>query len=267
MNTFLNNSTQRRKDTKTLREKLCAFQPLCLILVTLFVLLPFVMMADELLLKKNLEKAESGDYVVIAQGKSYTLFHILKVQNRLLTIEEITIPASLASETWRSWVENNAKGNTSWVHYQIDLEKDEMKNYYSFTKNGSFTVPEADNFLATLLKLNLQKIPYSLRRKIGPPQREKKEDSRYLWQPKMIVDGLTQEGVQFDAYSTIWPKDGGPLSGKMIEIYLPSNSTEYPAYFPYWLQAKGMAGQANVRVVDSGKGLVSPKEMRLMNNS
>lgn len=222
-------------------------------------LVPFLLCAgQDYLLKENLMSAESGDFVVIAQGNSYTLFHILMAENPILQVEEITIPAAMASgvvQSWRDWVANNAPQNTSWVQYQIDLSKDEITNYYSFTKNGYFTVPQADNFLATLLKLKLEPIPYQMRRKVGPPQRGQAE--RNLWQPKMIVDGALQPGVIFDAYSTIWPKDGGPISGKTIEVYLPHDAGLYPAYFPYWLQTKGMAGQANVRVIDSGKGLRS----------
>lgn len=220
----------------------------------------FLCAGQDYLLKENLERAESGDFVVIAQGNSYTLFHILNVQKPILQVEEITIPAAIACTTvqsWREWVANNAPQNTSWVHYRIDLSKNEIANYYSFTKNGSFSVPEADNFLGTLLKLKLEPIPYPMRRKVGPPQRGQSE--RNLWQPKMIVDGQPQPGVIFDAYATVWPKDGGPISGKTIEVYLPQDAGLYPAYFPYWLQTKGMAGQANVRVIDSGKGLISPK--------
>ena len=227
----------------------------------LLCLIPILLCAGQGdLLKENLKRAESGDFVVIAQGNSYTLFHILMAKTPILQVEEITIPAAIACnsvQSWREWVLNNAPQNTSWVHYRIDLSKDEITDYYSFTKNGSFSVPEADNFLRTLLKLKLEPIPYSMRRKVGPPQREQSE--RNLWQPKMIVDGKLQPGVVFDAYSTIWPKDGGPISGKLIEIYLPHDAGLYPAYFPYWLQTKGMAGQANVRVIDSGKGLISPK--------
>ena len=226
-------------------------------------LFPFFLCAEQsYLLKQNLESAESGDFVVIAQGNSYTLFHILSVQKPILQVEEITIPSAIACNTvqsWREWVQNNAPQNTSWVHYQIDLSRDEIAHYYSFTKNGSFNVPAADNFLATLLKLKLEPIPYQKRKKVGPPQRGAQNEMRNLWQPKMIVDGQQMQGVVFDAYSTVWPKDGGPISGKTIEIYLPHNAGQYPAYFPYWLQSKGMAGQANVRVVDSGKGLISPK--------
>ena len=225
-------------------------------------MLPFLLFAENSLLLKNLNKSEEGDFVVIAQGKSYTLFHIFDVKSPLITIEEITIPASLACrqvKSWRAWVENNAPKNTSWVHYQIDLQRGEIKNYYSFTKNGRFLVPEAENFLGTLLRLELQPIEGQFRRKVG--QKRGGQDTRKFWQPNMVVNGRIQENVDFDAYHADWPHDGGPLSGKSIEIYLPHNEGDYPAYFPYWLQTEGMIGQAKVRVVDSGKALHSPKKI------
>lgn len=226
-----------------------------------FLISPFLIQADPLLLKRNLEKGQAGDYVVMAQGQTYTLFHILENQKGNMTVEEITIPSTLAdpSQSWREWVANKAPGNTSWIQYKINLHRNEIGNFYSFTKGGAFTIPDAENFLATLLKLELKPIPDAMRRKIGHVTRE----NTRLWQPKMVVDGQPQEGVLFDAYSTVWPKDGGPLSGRMIEIYLPKDSDQYPAYFPYWLQAKGMAGQANMRVVDSGKGLFSSRQSPL----
>lgn len=217
------------------------------------IFLPFLLMGN---LKENLAHAEKGDFVVVSQGKSYTLFLIADTADELLTIEEITIPEALANQcvpTWKRWVQNGAPQNSSWIRYQIDLKKSVVKNYFSYTKNSRFSIPEADNFLATLMKLELKPIPDAARKKVGSRKSLQKE--RAVWQPAMVVDGEAIEGVVFDAYSTIWPKDGGPLSGKLIEIYLPHDSGQYPAYFPYWLQVKGMGGQATVRVVDSGKGL------------
>lgn len=217
-------------------------------LLLFFCFIPVVLFGS--LLKQNLEKAKPGDYVVIAQGKTYTLFHIFNVQDKILTVEEISIPSNCYTcQNWSEWHKNGSPQNTSWIQYQINLKENSIGNYYSLTKQSRFTLPEADNFFATLLKLNLEPIPLSMRRKIGPPQ---VGGARNFWQPKMVVNGQVQEGVLFNAYQTIWPKDGGPISGKLIEIYLPQASDQYPSYFPYWLQAKGTAGQANVRVIDSG---------------
>lgn len=210
----------------------------------------------------NLRNAKSGDYVVISQGKNYTLFHIMDVKPELLTIQEVTIPSSIALQSitsWPEWVQNNAPCNTSWVQYQIDLTKGELKNYYSFTKKGWFTIPEAENFFETLLKLKLTTVPPSQRKRVG--------SSKSFWEPKMVINGQIHNEVHFNAYSTVWPKDGGPLSGKVIEIYLPEDSENYPAYFPYWLQTQGVIGQAKVRIVDSGRGLPSSYQQSVDRNS
>lgn len=216
----------------------------------------------ELLLKNNMEKAKNGDYLVIAQGKTYTLFHIFDVKNKVLTIEEVSIPSQTACQvvtSWRGWFEESAPKNTSWVIYQIDLNSGEMKNYFSFTKNGWYIIPEAENFLKTLLDLPLTPIPVVERRKIGNRPSGGAFDKRKLWQPKMVVEGEVKAGTEFDAYTTEWPRDGGPLSGKSIEIFLPKDTGLYPSYFPYWLQVKGVLGPARVRIIDSGSSLKSPK--------
>lgn len=214
-------------------------------------------------LKNNLKKAEKGDYLVIAQGRNYTLFHVFDKQKEHLAIEEITIPTSLARETitsWKFWLASNAPQNTSWLMYEIDLNIGKLQRAYSFTKNCWLTFGEADHFFQTLLQLRLYPIPLHERRKIGPNPRGNTLDQRPYWQPKMVVDGVPIEGVFFDAYYTYWPLDGGPLSGKKIEIYLPQDSEQFPAYFPYWLQVKGVLGPAKVRIVDSGKNARSPKK-------
>lgn len=227
-----------------------------------FLCLPLFLFASESYLLKNLQKAKSGDYVVISQGKNYTLFHIVDAQNALLTVQEVAIPATLAQAqvtSWPAWIQKRAPCNTSWVQYQIDLNSGQLKNYYSFTKNGWFTVPEAENFLQTLLQLDLVSIPPSKRKKVG--------SSKGFWEPKMVINGQIHPEVHFNAYTTQWPKDGGPLSDKVIEIYLPEDAENYPAYFPYWLQTQGVIGQAKVRIVDSGRGLVGSYQQSFDQNS
>lgn len=229
----------------------------------LFLLLPFCLFSQETIsLKDNLDHAQKGDYIVISQGKSFILFHIFDHQKDTLTVEEVTIPSTFATQnvtSWKSWLEDCAPYNTSWVLYQIDLKEGVMKNYYSFTKQGWYQVPQADNFLQTLLHLKLSPLPTASRPKIGHLPRHAAKDTRPLWQPKMVFEGKTLEGIPFNAYQTEWPKDGSPLSGKTVELYLPSEPGNYPNYFPYWLQVKGTLAQGKVRIIDSGKNARSPQ--------
>jgi hypothetical protein len=216
---------------------------------------------DQLYLRENLKKAKVGDYIVTAQNKTYTLLLIYDKNEQVMTIEEITAPIHAVPSPcdWKSWVGHLAPGHTSWVRYVIDLSNGEMKEYFSFTKNGWYDIPQADNFLSTLLNMHFLKVPLKDRKKVGPPPTRGSPDWRPYWQPKMIVDGQFIQGVLFDAWRTHWPKDGTELSGKAIEVFIPQESDFYPSYFPYWLQISGVIGKAKIRIVDSGHQLASPR--------
>ena len=223
-----------------------------LILLSILFFAPFVSEAA-LLLRDNLKKAKSGDFIVTAQNKTCTLLLIKEKTQEKLTLEEITIPSSRKDRlSWKEWVQNGAPHHTSWVMYEINLATGKMEKYYSYTKNAWFEIPEADNFLTTLLNLSLNKIPQNKRKKVGPPPTDSAHDWRRIWQPKMVVDGQTIQGVSFDAWRTRWPNDGSELAGKVIEVYVPEENDKYPSYFPYWLQIKGMIGKAKIRIIDSG---------------
>lgn len=213
-----------------------------------------------LYLRDNLKKAKAGDFIVTMQGKTYSLLHIDATTDQTMTIEEITVPVHKICRSqfsWRNWVEQGAPGNTSWVRYTIDLHTAEMKDYFSFTKNQWFEPPKQNNFLSTLLNLQLEYIPLVQRRKIGVSIRSAARDKRPIWQPQMIVDGRIVDCVTFDAWKTCWPKDGTDLSGRTIEVYTPRENGAYSSYFPYWLQISGVVGNAKIRIVDSGQGMPS----------
>lgn len=216
--------------------------------------------AQQLLLKENLQYAQPGDYLISSARRTLTLLHIYGKQDNLLTLEEISVPERRRpiKMGWKQWVANHAPGHTNWVMYEVDLRTGQILRYYSFTKNNWFEIPEADNFLSKLLNLNFRKIPDEARKKIGCRPRSG-PDLRQNWQPHLLIEGQMVQGVAFDAWRTQWPRDGGDLSGKVIEVYLPQDNQRYPSYFPYWLEIHGMVGKAKVRIVDSGTHLHSPK--------
>jgi hypothetical protein len=204
----------------------------------------------------NLQQAQKGDYIVTAQGKNLTLLHIYDRQDKRLTIEEITAPSKPVQASfcsWKLWVQQRAPYNTSWVIYVVDLNTGKMLSYFSLTRNAWMDIHQADNFLTTLLNLNLQPILPKNRKKIG--------NSRKLWQPRMVTEGQEIPGVEFDAWRTTWPKDQTELSGKTVDVYLPQQSAKYPSYFPYWLEISGFVGNAKIRIIDSGKGMQSPAQV------
>lgn len=207
-----------------------------------------------LFLKENLKQAKAGDYIVTYQNKSYTLMAIKENSGGLISIEEISIPANYVKErfSWKGWAAQRAPNNSCWVSYVINSETGNLQNYFSRTLNQRLDTSKANVFLSTLLNLQLTHIPYSERKKVA---RGGGNDLKNLWQPKMVVDGEEVPGVLFEAWKTVWPRDGSELGGKEILVYLPAENGKYPSYFPSWLQVSGMVEKAKLRIVDSGRDL------------
>lgn len=235
---------------------------LYLYILAYFLCISLDIQADQnLYLRDNLQRARPGDFIVVSANKTDTVMHIYDKQDHVLTIEEIAVPdvRRRQQETnWKEWIQEGAPGHTSWVMYDIDTKTGEMMRYYSFSKNGWFDIPDADNFLSKLLNLKFSQIPLNERKRVGPRPISGPE-WRPIWQPRMIVNGKPISGVVFDAWKTQWPKDGSELSGKTIEVFLPRDNQAYPSYFPYWLQIIGAIGKAKIRIIDSGSQLSSPK--------
>lgn len=211
---------------------------------------------SELYLRNNLAKAKPGDYLVTSQSKNYSMLIIRSKDANNISIDEITLPLARKPRdknfSWKKWIDNGAPGNTCWVMYSVNLPSGTIQNAYSFTKKEWFSIHQSQNFLSTLLNLQLKLIPENERKKIGPPPASDSQDRRAIWHPPLIIEGQTIKGVTFDAWRTHWPKDNSELSGRTIEVFLPKDSKEYPSYFPYWLQINGMIGKAKVRIIDSG---------------
>lgn len=214
--------------------------------------------AEEVIfLRDNLKNASAGDYIVTMQNKNYTLLHIYNRNSDTLIVEEISIPiARLKNISWREWVQKGVPGSTSWILYALDLQSARPQKYYSVTKGAWFEMPQRENFLATLLNIRLERISPRDRKKIGIPIVPTAE-SKMIWNPKLVVDGEVIPNATFDAWKTKWPQDGSEIAGKTIEVYTPQDS-RYASYFPYWLQISGVVGNAKVRIIDSGHGLLSP---------
>jgi hypothetical protein len=230
-------------------------------LALLFVLIALPLMAvDELYLRDNLKLAQKGDFLVTAQGKMATLLHIFERTPNSLAVEEISIPLAqlpYSFTSWKEWMRQGSPGNTAWVLYVIEINSGHMLQCYSMTRRAWVNIPEANNFLSTLLNLRFTGIPDWQRKKAGPPPLLGVPDRRSPWQPRMILDGQEIKGVLFDAYRTHWPKDKSLLSDKTIDVYLPQDRVRYPAYFPYWLQISAVVGKAQIFIIDSGHEMTS----------
>lgn len=222
----------------------------------LFVFLVFANLeAEETLLKDNLAKAHPGQYLVTAQNKNFSVLLVENNADDILDVHEITIPSQRIPKTgfqWKKWIEDGAQGATSWLLFKIHVPSGAIQHTYSYTRKEWVSIPQAQNFLATLLNLKFTPIPEMERKKVGPSPALGLPDKRAYWTPAMFVDGQKQTGVLFTAWKTQWPKDGSELSSRTIEVYVPEESDKYPSYFPSWLQVSGMMGKAKVHIVDSG---------------
>lgn len=216
--------------------------------------------ADEIFLKNNLLKANPGDYIVTCQNRTYTVLHIYEKKGGLMTIEEVSVAASKIPSlpfNWKNWIAQEAPGHTSWILYTMDINTGAITKTYSFQMSGYRILPQAQNFLSTLLNLRLDRIPEKYRKKVGPVANGS-PDWRQYWQPRMIVEGQNIQNVSFGAWKTQWPKDGTDLAGSTIEIYIPEPNQPYASYFPYWLEVKNTAYKTKLRMVDSGTAMRSP---------
>jgi len=215
-----------------------------------------------MMLREGLREAQEGDYIVTAQERNYTVLLVTRKGEQSLIIEEISVPEARfprGTPSWRQWVQQGAHGHTAWVAYEIDPNTGRMLQQYSFTKNGWCDVNQAENFLSTLLSLRLHPVEDRHRKRVGPLPAQSHRDNRPFWSPRMVVEGQVHRGVPMRPWKTRWPNDGSELAGKIIEVYLPERDGPYPRYFPYWLQVSGVVGKANMRIVDAGQNLQSPK--------
>lgn len=228
----------------------------------LFLLCFFPLYLQGFALRDLLRKAKSGEYIVMAQGRNQVVLLVREHHDDILTLEEITLPEEKKPRQitrWSDWITQEAPGNSAWVAYSIGLKAGNIIECYSYTKKGWCDIPPSENFLGTLLQLPLTPLDPDQRRRIGPMPRENERDTRPFWNPQMIIESKAIPNIAFDAWRTRWPCDGGEMSNKLIDLYLPKAGSPGLSYFPYWVQIGGAVGKVQVRIIDSGLNLKSPK--------
>ncbi|MBX9744649.1 MAG: hypothetical protein K2X08_05500 [Chlamydiales bacterium] len=214
---------------------------------------------DSNYLKKRLEHAQKGDYIVAEAGKMITLIALRSRTESSIIFEEISVPAQHFKEkrpqSWAEWVKNQAPGHSSWSMIEIDLTSNQILECYSFSRASWLQLATQDSFLSTLLRLPLQQITKHQRKKIGPAPNTDEVDHRKIWQPPLIINGQQIEQPHFDAYAAEWPKDHSELSGQTVTLYF-NEESKFP--LPYWIQIDTTHAAVSMRVIDSGSHLASP---------
>lgn len=212
-------------------------------------------------LSERILKAKGGEYIVTHQGAHYSLLLIKEVSGDIVTFEEISIPKNLIQSKghrWKKWLEEGAKGNTSWIGFSVDLAKHCLIEGYSFTKGSWLYLDPKDNFFVTLLDLNVLPTPQHERRRIGPEPKEDGPDNRALWNPPKYQDNHLIRGSEFLPVKGTWPKDGSPLAGCSVELYFDGADPDFP--LPGWIEISATHKSTQIHVCESGKDLISPQK-------
>lgn len=206
--------------------------------------------------ESRIEKASTGDFIILEQNKILSLISIQKKTNQYLWIEQITFPRSQKQKisNWNRWVQSKAPGHTSWIRYEVDLQTKKITECFSYSQSAWLKLKENQSILTTLLEIDLQKIPDEMRKKVGPPPAYGEEDHRRLWKPFMVYQGEILP-VSADAYIATWPKDGTELAGKSLELFF---DLEEKIAFPYWILIHTKKQTFTIHILDCGKSLQSP---------
>ncbi len=207
-------------------------------------------------LKDKFEGAEEGSYIVTEQNQLVSLLHLHTVRDGKLIFEEISIPLHQAKRLeWKTWVEKGAPGNTSWILYELDLEKGCVTECYSLTRKAWIRTEEMNAFLVPLVSLELSVLSKGERFQKGATATPGKVGHR-PWGPPQVIGGKKIKDPEYDVYTTRWPHDESDLSDKPIVLYFDKARATFP--FPYWMQVRDGALKFKMRALDSGTGLTSP---------
>lgn len=226
-----------------------------------FLTTTFSLKSENNLIFNRLKKAQTGDFVVYEEGKSIHLLAIHEMNREYALFEEIVAPKQLTIKdkkwvNWTEWALNKAPGHTSWTLIEIDLERLEITECFSFTKNCWLSLSSSESILHHLLSLNLKSIHPDQRKKIGQSISEGPDLSK-TWHPPIIIEGKVVPRAETLAYSAKWPDDGSLLASKAIELYFYDKTPSFP--FPHWLQiTDDSKASFKLRGIDTGSGFLSP---------
>lgn len=235
-----------------------------LFFLTLISLLISASLKAENTLKERIQNAKVGDYIASKHGKTIVLVFLKELSKDSVVIEELSLDEEKynSSFSWQEWLNQRAPGHLSWTLYEIDLNQNKLIECFSIARGHWISVHQTQSFFASFLALPMNRIPKSKCRKIGSPPSGDEIDNRPLWKPALIVNGKKQDGGNFIAYESQWPKDESVLSLSHILLYYSEDS--FP--FPFWTEVSSGYYTLRISTIDSGRNLIStsPKMPRKM---
>lgn len=210
-------------------------------------------------LQNKFQQACPGDYIVTAHDNTYSLLRLRSLDKSTLILEEVSVPSSQVQEktiNWRKWIAEKAPGHTAWTLYEIDLQKGQLIECFSCSKNGWIYLDEQEQFFAKLLTLPFTPLADSQKKKIGLQPASDEGDHRKIWNPPLIIEGKKIHNPLFDILRTRWPDDSSQLALCDIDLYFDAVHSSFP--FPYWIEVKSPHYAFKVRGIESGHDLASP---------
>ncbi len=192
----------------------------------------------------RLSLLQEGDEIVFDFHQSITVIGVVNTSDHAIQLRVATATKDVLSrEEFRTWVEWYGQGAPGALSNELlTIHTDHTSVVYS-------EEPQRVQWLLTLLKLELTKVPEGQRRRAGPAPLSGEIDLRPLFQPKIVVDEKVVES-RSTAFSIEWPTDGTELSARHLILYFPQSLSAVQA-FPYWIESP--SSSYHVSVVDSSR--------------
>jgi hypothetical protein len=190
----------------------------------------------------KLSQLQAGDEIVFDFHQSITVIGIVDTSEHTVLLRIATATKDILSRenfsTWLQWFQKGAPGALTDETLSIRMDLPAVQHA---SRN------QRVQWLLTLLRLELTKIPDSGRRRVGPAPNNGEIDLRPLFQPRIVIHEKASESKS-DAFSTQWPADESELSSRLLILYFPQSPYAVQA-FPYWIESP--SSSYHVSVIDS----------------
>ena len=124
----------------------------------------------EVSLIDRMATAKPGDYGVISLDRTVTLLRIESIQNKVLTLEELSVPESFAgTDSWREWYRSGSSGASSHLLHLFNLKDGRLLRTYSYSQMAWMDPGTGMDFFTTLITLPFKEVGVDKRRRIGIP--------------------------------------------------------------------------------------------------
>ncbi|WP_348660422.1 hypothetical protein [Chlamydiifrater volucris] len=187
------------------------------------------------LLKEQLLSGASGDYIVLAKGRSFSCLSLQKISPKKVFVEEIFfphLPKTLNPKLLTSANKESLTKQFPNTRTLLTLSEDNLS-----AVEGEGAEINMICFLNTLLGLTFSPIS----------DHSTSEENSFL---PLTIEGEQDPKVPVTIFESLWPEDHSLLSGKKILIYLTDPKI---SPFPTRIVIDSPRGRITIRCVSLGK--------------